>query len=124
MELVRGIDTDVRRRAIVRAVVGMCRELDTLVIAEGIETEAEAATLRDLGIRYHQGFWYARPAVELRSSERSPAISLVPMPKSNSPRDSAARLAKASGDRKLRAPFARCLATAGDDPLRPDLLEA
>ena len=64
MELVRGIDTDARRRAIVRAVVSMCRELDTLVIAEGIETAAEAAVLRDLGIRYHQGFWYARPAVE------------------------------------------------------------
>ena len=64
MELVRGIDGDARRRAIVRAVVGMCRELDTLLIAEGIETAAEAATLRDLGVRYHQGFWYARPALE------------------------------------------------------------
>ncbi len=64
MELVRGIDRDSRRRAIVRAVVGMCRELDTLLIAEGIETAAEAATLRDLGVRYHQGYWYARPALE------------------------------------------------------------
>ncbi len=64
MELVRGIDRYARRRAIVRAVVGMCRELDTLLIAEGIETAAEAATLRDLGVRYHQGYWYARPALE------------------------------------------------------------
>ena len=64
MELVRGIDTDARRRAIVRAVVSMCRELDTLVIAEGIESAAEAAALRDLGVRYHQGYWYARPALE------------------------------------------------------------
>ncbi|WP_267396158.1 MULTISPECIES: EAL domain-containing protein [unclassified Sphingomonas] len=63
MELVRGIDRDPRRRAIVRAVVSMCRELDTLVIAEGIETAGEAAALRDLGVRYHQGFWYARPAL-------------------------------------------------------------
>jgi EAL domain-containing protein (putative c-di-GMP-specific phosphodiesterase class I) len=70
MELVRGIDGDARRRAIVRAVVGMCRELDTLLIAEGIETAAEAATLRDLGVRYHQGYWYARPALE-----RLPEIS-------------------------------------------------
>jgi len=70
MELVRGIDGDARRRAIVRAVVGMCRELDTLLIAEGIETAAEAAALRDLGVRYHQGFWYARPALE-----RLPEIS-------------------------------------------------
>ena len=71
MELVRGIDSNARRRAIVRAVVAMCRELDTLLIAEGIETAAEAATLRDLGVRYHQGFWYARPGLE-----RLPEISV------------------------------------------------
>jgi EAL domain-containing protein (putative c-di-GMP-specific phosphodiesterase class I) len=64
MELVRSIDSDARRRAIVRSVVSMCRELDTLLIAEGIETAAEAATLRDLGVRYHQGYWYARPALD------------------------------------------------------------
>lgn len=61
MELVRGIDQDRRRQAIVRAVVRMCEELNTLVIAEGIENAEEAVALRDLGVRYHQGFWYARP---------------------------------------------------------------
>lgn len=63
MELVRGVDSDARRQAIIRAVVKMCDELDTLVIAEGIETAEEARALCDLGIRYHQGFWYARPAL-------------------------------------------------------------
>jgi EAL domain-containing protein (putative c-di-GMP-specific phosphodiesterase class I) len=63
MELVRGIDCDPRRRAIVGGVVRMCEELDTLVIAEGIETAAEAATLRELGVRYHQGYFYARPGL-------------------------------------------------------------
>jgi EAL domain-containing protein (putative c-di-GMP-specific phosphodiesterase class I) len=70
MGLIRDIDTDPRRRAIVRSVVGMCAELDTLVIAEGIETAAEASVLRDLGVRYHQGYWYARPALS-----RLPAIA-------------------------------------------------
>lgn len=64
MELVRGIDADHRRRAVVRAVVGLCAELGTLLIAEGIETPEEAHTLRDLGVRYHQGYLYARPAFE------------------------------------------------------------
>ena len=64
MELIRGIDTDRRRQAIVSAVVRMCAELETLLIAEGIESAGEAATLRRLGVRYHQGFWYARPALE------------------------------------------------------------
>jgi EAL domain-containing protein (putative c-di-GMP-specific phosphodiesterase class I) len=63
MELVRGVDSDKRRQAIVRAVVRMCEDLDTLVIAEGIETAGEAAALRSLGVRYHQGYWYARPEV-------------------------------------------------------------
>ncbi len=64
MELIRDIDTNPRRRAIVRSMVSLCAELDTLLIAEGIETAAEAATLNDLGVRYHQGYWYARPALE------------------------------------------------------------
>lgn len=63
MELVRGVDGDHRRQAIIRGVVQMCAELDTLVIAEGIETASEAQALRDLGVRYHQGFWYAKPAL-------------------------------------------------------------
>ncbi len=64
MDLVRGVDRDRRRQAIIGAVVRMCDDLDTLLIAEGIETAAEAATLRSLGVRYHQGYWYARPALE------------------------------------------------------------
>lgn len=63
MALVRSIDREPRRQAIVRAMVGMCEELDTLLIAEGIETAEEASALRDLGVRYHQGYWYARPAL-------------------------------------------------------------
>lgn len=64
MDLVRGIDADARRRSIVRAVVAMCDDLDTTVVAEGIETNAEARTLRTLGVRYMQGFLFARPAFE------------------------------------------------------------
>jgi EAL domain-containing protein (putative c-di-GMP-specific phosphodiesterase class I) len=63
MVLVRDIDRDPRRQAIVRAVVGMCADLNTLVIAEGIETAGEATALRNLGVRYHQGFWYAEPGL-------------------------------------------------------------
>lgn len=64
MELIQGIDRDPRRRAIVGAMVRMCEELDTLLIAEGVETGSEAAVLRDLGVRYHQGFWYASPCLD------------------------------------------------------------
>jgi EAL domain-containing protein (putative c-di-GMP-specific phosphodiesterase class I) len=63
MELVRGIDSNPRRQAIVAAVTAMCRDLDTVIIAEGVETPGEAMALRRLGVRYHQGYWYARPAL-------------------------------------------------------------
>lgn len=63
MDLVRGIGSERRRQAIVKAMMQMCGDLDTLVIAEGVETASEAAALRDLGVRYHQGYWYAKPAL-------------------------------------------------------------
>jgi EAL domain-containing protein (putative c-di-GMP-specific phosphodiesterase class I) len=74
MALVRDVDSDPRRQAIIRALVGMCAELDTLLIAEGIETAGEAAALRALGVRYHQGYWYARPALEQLPALRPEAL--------------------------------------------------
>jgi EAL domain-containing protein (putative c-di-GMP-specific phosphodiesterase class I) len=64
MALTRNIHQDRVRRAIVHAVVGMCRELGISVIAEGIETLDEAFPLRALGIRLFQGYLFARPEVE------------------------------------------------------------
>lgn len=59
--LVDGIDSDPRAQAIVRGIVGLASELDVGVIAEGIETGAEARTLVDLGCRSAQGHFFARP---------------------------------------------------------------
>lgn len=64
MELIRQIDADPRRQAIVRAVVRLCDELGTVLIAEGIETLAEATVLRDMGLRYMQGYLLARPMLQ------------------------------------------------------------
>jgi EAL domain-containing protein (putative c-di-GMP-specific phosphodiesterase class I) len=58
---VDGIDTDPRAQAIVRGVVGLASELGIGVIAEGIETGAEARTLVRLGCRSAQGHYFARP---------------------------------------------------------------
>ena len=68
MALTRNIDHSAARRAIVAGAVGICRELGLTLVAEGIETEAELATLRTLGIRYAQGYLLARPKV--RTLER------------------------------------------------------
>jgi EAL domain-containing protein (putative c-di-GMP-specific phosphodiesterase class I) len=59
--LVRGIDSDPPRQEALRALNAMAHRLDARVIAEGIETEDELRTLRDLGIPYGQGFFLGRP---------------------------------------------------------------
>ncbi|MEL6189202.1 MAG: bifunctional diguanylate cyclase/phosphodiesterase, partial [Myxococcota bacterium] len=58
---VAGIDADPRNRSIVSSLVFLA-ELEGLhVVAEGVETEAEYRTLRDLGVRQGQGFYFGHP---------------------------------------------------------------
>jgi len=73
MELVREIDRSEAKRVIVEGVVRIARRLGITVIAEGIETLEEAQTLQLLGIRYLQGFYYARPAFRALPEIQFPA---------------------------------------------------
>jgi EAL domain-containing protein (putative c-di-GMP-specific phosphodiesterase class I) len=61
IHLVRAIDSDPVRRALTSALVTFAREIDSLLIAEGIETAAELACLRELGVPWGQGYFLARP---------------------------------------------------------------
>jgi len=47
--------------AIIRAVVAMAESLEMSTTAEGVETEAELRTVRELGCRKIQGYYYGRP---------------------------------------------------------------
>lgn len=59
---VDGIGGDGREEAILASLVALAGGLDIDVIAEGIETEAQARTVGDLGIYYGQGYHLGRPA--------------------------------------------------------------
>jgi EAL domain-containing protein (putative c-di-GMP-specific phosphodiesterase class I)/putative methionine-R-sulfoxide reductase with GAF domain len=61
-ELVRGLDSDPTRMALVRAVVSFAREVGTHVIGEGVETRGELEALRDAGVHFLQGYLLGRPA--------------------------------------------------------------
>jgi len=61
MELTRNIDTDLVRQAIVSGILTTCQVLKLGVIAEGIETVGEYRMLRSKGVRYFQGYFFARP---------------------------------------------------------------
>ena len=60
--LVRGVDADPGRRAVVVGLVHFAQEAGCEVIAEGIETEAERATVAELGVRLGQGYLLGAPA--------------------------------------------------------------
>jgi EAL domain-containing protein (putative c-di-GMP-specific phosphodiesterase class I) len=62
--LVRNIDKDKSRRAIVKGVLQVCSELAIRVIAEGVETRDEYAVLRRLGVELFQGYYFAKPAFQ------------------------------------------------------------
>jgi EAL domain-containing protein (putative c-di-GMP-specific phosphodiesterase class I) len=58
MGLVRGIDQDPARQEVVRAMHSVARSIRAEVIAEGIETDRELRLLREMGIRYGQGYYF------------------------------------------------------------------
>jgi EAL domain-containing protein (putative c-di-GMP-specific phosphodiesterase class I) len=62
--VMRNCDQDETRRAIIASTVRLCRELDVKLVVEGVETEAEVVTLQMAGVRYMQGYYFARPAFE------------------------------------------------------------
>jgi len=62
LALTRDLHKQSRKRSIVRHMVNLCGDLGARVVAEGIETADELASVRDLGVHYAQGYLLARPA--------------------------------------------------------------
>lgn len=90
MALVRDIDRDRAKNALVSAIILFARRIDARVLAEGIETIEELATLIEIGVDLGQGFLLARPLPGFVSPkeevaafirERSQASRTMPAPK-------------------------------------------
>ncbi|OIQ78648.1 phytochrome-like protein cph2 [mine drainage metagenome] len=60
--IVRAVDTDPGRRALVDGMKYFADKRQITLIAEGVETATELAALREIGIPNAQGFFLARPA--------------------------------------------------------------
>ena len=60
-ELVSAITEDRTRCGLVRSIIEIGRTLDTRIIAEGVETGAQAEMLGELGCDVLQGYHFARP---------------------------------------------------------------
>jgi EAL domain-containing protein (putative c-di-GMP-specific phosphodiesterase class I) len=59
--LVRAVDEDAAKRALIGSIVAFSRETGSVVLAEGIETDAESQTLLALGVELGQGYLFGRP---------------------------------------------------------------
>ena len=60
--LVRGIARSTVKREMLRSLRHIADTIDSVMIAEGIETVEDVIALRDLDLRYGQGYYLARPA--------------------------------------------------------------
>jgi EAL domain-containing protein (putative c-di-GMP-specific phosphodiesterase class I) len=61
LTLTQGIDVDPVRRALAMSLVNFAQDTGARIISEGIETDDELATLRELGIHFGQGYLLGRP---------------------------------------------------------------
>jgi len=61
MSLVRDIDRNPGRQAVVEALISLAGKINSRVIAEGVETENELNVLLLQGAHYAQGYFLARP---------------------------------------------------------------
>lgn len=68
-----GIGQDERKQNMVRAILKVAQHLGTAVVAEGIETAEDLAVVRDLDIRYAQGWFLGRPE-EMLLTELAPPL--------------------------------------------------
>lgn len=62
MDLVRDVDKNKAKQAIIEAIVLICKRIGSKVVAEGIETREERDFLAEAGIELMQGYFFCRPA--------------------------------------------------------------
>lgn len=82
-QFVMGLGHDPRASAVVHAIVGIGRALGLQVVAEGVESAAQAQTLKELGCTSGQGYLWSPPRpsesflTQLRSQHRRAPASRV-----------------------------------------------
>ena len=61
---VMGLDRSPKSRVMLEGLVRLCSNLGLGTVAEGVETEAQFALLRAMGVDEYQGFLFARPQLQ------------------------------------------------------------
>ena len=61
--VIRGIDVNLQNQPVVKSAIAIAREYGMFLVAEAVETEAEANWLRDNGVGCLQGYLFGAPTV-------------------------------------------------------------
>lgn len=67
MNLIRNIDKDFVKQAMVKSMCEFGQLTNTYLIAEGIETEAELLKLIEMGVHYGQGYFIQKPSSKIQN---------------------------------------------------------
>jgi EAL domain-containing protein (putative c-di-GMP-specific phosphodiesterase class I) len=62
LSFVRGLVESREDRRVVGSIIGIAKQFDLATIAEGVENQATADLLRELGADFAQGYYLGRPA--------------------------------------------------------------
>jgi EAL domain-containing protein (putative c-di-GMP-specific phosphodiesterase class I) len=76
--LIRGVEADVSRQALIVGLVHFAEVSGAQVLAEGVETELELDTVKRLGVTLAQGYLLARPAPVGRWTEAPVPVKAPP----------------------------------------------
>lgn len=63
-QLISNIQNDYVKQTVFAGIRQICGQLSIEIVAEGVETAGEYHWLEDAGIRFFQGYYFARPAFE------------------------------------------------------------
>ncbi|MDY7579447.1 GGDEF domain-containing protein [Herbaspirillum sp. RTI4] len=88
MHFIQGINLDPMKLQFVRSIQEIAEKSGCMVIAEGIETQAELLTVRDMGIACGQGYHIGRPHIAPSTSISDEMVKLLrrektPLPANN-----------------------------------------
>ncbi len=61
INLIRNINNDLIKQNLISSLLDIAEKINAVVIAEGIENNEENETVKRLGVKYGQGFYFAKP---------------------------------------------------------------
>lgn len=63
--IIQNIDKDTMKQSIYKALKTICIENGIKILAEGVETPYELEKIKEIGVDYAQGYYFAKPSAEI-----------------------------------------------------------